>query len=164
MFPDEVLHEIDAIVARYPDPASALLPVLHIVQREEGWIAPEAEQWIAERLGLAPARVRGVVTFYTMYSTRPLGRHVLQLCRTLSCELRGAPQIREHLERRLGIRPGETSADGAFSLVEVECLGACGTAPAMMINEDYHENLTPERVDAILDALAGPAPRQGAGR
>ena len=164
MFPHEAMREIDETVARYPDPASALLPLLHIAQREEGWIAPEAEQWIADRLGIAPARVRGVVTFYTMFATKPMGRHVLQLCRTLSCELRGAPDIKAHLERRLGLRAGETSADGAFSLVEVECLGACGTAPAMMVNDAYHENLTPERVDEILDALQASPPRPGGGR
>jgi NADH-quinone oxidoreductase subunit E len=110
-------------------------------------------RWAAERLELTPAMVEGVTTFYTMYNTRPVGKHLIQLCRTLSCELRGSLDIRAHLKERLGIGPGETSADGRFTVVEVECLGACGTAPAMMVGEDYYENLTPERVDAILSEL-----------
>lgn len=153
MFADAVQSEVDALVARYPDPRSALLPLLHIVQRERGWISAESMQWAAERLDLSPAHVEGVVTFYSMYFTRPMGRHVIQLCRTLSCELRGATEIREMLEARLGIRPGETTEDGRFSLVEVECIGACGTAPAMMIDDRLHENLSPERLDEILESV-----------
>ncbi|MCB1161807.1 MAG: NADH-quinone oxidoreductase subunit NuoE [Candidatus Krumholzibacteriia bacterium] len=153
MFDASIQREADGIVALYPDPRSALLPLLHLVQREQGWVSPEAMRWVAERLELTPAMVEGVTTFYTMYNTRPVGKHLIQLCRTLSCELRGSLDIRAHLKARLGIGPGETSADGRFTLVEVECLGACGTAPAMMVGEDYHENLTSERVDAILSEL-----------
>ncbi len=153
MFSDEILREVDAIVAKYPDPKSALLPLLHLAQREQGWVSPEAQEWAAERLELSPAMVLGVTTFYTMYNTAPVGRHLLQLCRTLSCDLRGSQNIRAHLKEKLGIGPGETSSDQRFTLVEVECLGACGTAPAMMVGEDYHENLTPERVDEILSSL-----------
>ena len=147
-------REIDGIVAQYPDPRSALLPILHRIQEEEGWISPEAQGWAAERLGLSPAMVSGVVSFYTMYRQAPCGRHLIQLCRTLSCELRGSLEIKARIRERLGIGPGETSADGRFTLVEVECLGACGTAPAMMIGDDYYENLSPERVDEILRDLA----------
>lgn len=154
MFSEEILTEVDAIVALYPDPQSALLPLLHLVQREQGWVSPEARAWVAERLELTPAMVHGVTTFYTMYNLEPKGRHLIQLCRTLSCELRGSLDIRAHLSERLGIAPGQTTADGRFSLVEVECLGACGTAPAMMVGEEYHENLTAERVDEILHALS----------
>jgi len=153
MVAEAIQREIDAIVARYPDPRSALLPILHRLQREEGWLSPTAQAWAAERLGLSPAMVQGVATFYTMYNTRPVGRHLIQLCRTLSCELRGSLAIRAALKARLGIGPGETTADGRFTLVEVECLGACGTAPAMMVGEDYYENLTPAGLDAILAAL-----------
>ncbi len=154
MFSDEILKEVDAIVAKYPDPRSALMPILHLAQRELGWVSPEAQEWAAERLELTPAMVMGVTTFYTMYNTAPVGKHLLQLCRTLSCELRDSPSIRERIKERLGIGPGETTEDGRFTLVEVECLGACGTAPAMMVGEDYHENLTPERVDEILNSLS----------
>ncbi|MCP4548280.1 MAG: NADH-quinone oxidoreductase subunit NuoE [bacterium] len=152
MFSDEIIREIDDIIARYPVPRSGLIPFLHVIQREQGWISPEAQTWAAERVGISPAEVAGVVTFYTMFNTRPVGRYLLQLCRTISCKLRGSREIRNHLEQALSIKPGETSADGLFTMMEVECLGACGTAPAMMINEDYHENLTTERVDEILAA------------
>lgn len=148
-------RDIDEIVEKYPESRSALLPILHRIQAEAGWISPAAQSWAAERLDLAPAMVLGVVTFYTMYRTRPAGRHLIQLCRTLSCELRGAEAIKAHIEQRLGIKAGETTSDGLFSLVEVECLGACGTAPAMMIDEEYHEDLSIERVDEIIDALTG---------
>ena len=154
MFSDEILKEVDAIVAMYPDPRSALMPILHLAQREQGWVSPEAQEWAAERLDLTPAMVMGVTTFYTMYNTTPVGKHLLQLCRTLSCELRDSTSIRDRIKQRLGIGPGETTEDGRFTLVEVECLGACGTAPAMMVGEDYHENLTPERVDEILNSLS----------
>jgi len=153
MFSPEVHSEIDAIVARYPDPRSALLPLLHIAQREMGWISPESMIWAAERLDLSPAHVEGVVTFYSMYFTKPVGRHVIQLCRTLSCDIRGAQGVRKLIHDKLGIAPGETTGDGKFSLVEVECIGACGTAPAMMIGDALHENLTPESVGAILDRV-----------
>ncbi len=154
MFSEEILREADAIVAKYPEPRSALLPLLHLAQREQGWVSPEAQEWLAARLELTPAMVMGVTTFYTMYNQAPVGKYLLQLCRTLSCNLRGSEDIRAHLMKSLSIEPGGTSEDGRFTLVEVECLGACGTAPAMMINDDYHENLTPARVDEILETLA----------
>ena len=152
MVAEAVQREIDAIVARYPDPRSALLPILHRLQREEGWVSPAAQAWAAERLALSPAMVQGVVTFYTMFNAEPVGRHLIQLCRTLSCELRGSLDIRAALKERLGIGPGETSADGRFTLVEVECLGACGTSPAMMVGETYYENLSAAGLDQILAA------------
>ncbi len=154
MFSEEILREADVIVAKYPEPRSALLPLLHLAQREQGWVSPEAQEWLATRLELTPAMVMGVTTFYTMYNQDPVGKYLLQLCRTLSCNLRGSEDIRKHLMERLSIEPGGTSEDGRFTLVEVECLGACGTAPAMMINDDYHENLTPARVNEILETLA----------
>ncbi len=154
MFSEEILREADVIVAKYPEPRSALLPLLHLAQREQGWVSPEAQEWLAARLELTPAMVMGVTTFYTMYNQAPVGKYLLQLCRTLSCNLRGSEDIRAHLMKSLSIEPGGTSEDGRFTLVEVECLGACGTAPAMMINDDYHENLTPARVNEILETLA----------
>jgi NADH-quinone oxidoreductase subunit E len=109
--------------------------------------------YLADRLGLRITDIWEVATFYSMINTEPVGKYHVQVCRTLSCKIMGADKITEHCSKRLGIKPGETSADGRFSLSEVECLGSCGTAPMFQIGFDYHENLTPEKVDAILDAL-----------
>ena len=144
---------VDAIVARYPEPKAALLPVLWEVQRARGHVDPESEAWVAARLGVTPAHVHGCVTFYTMYKQRPSGKYHIQVCTTLSCMLRGSDELVEHLSRRLGIGVGETTPDGRFSLVRVECLGSCGTAPMFQLNDDYHENLTTEGVDRLLDSL-----------
>jgi NADH-quinone oxidoreductase subunit E len=153
MYGAEFERKVDGIVARYPEARAALLPVLWEVQRRHGWIAPEAEVWVADRLGTTPAHVHGAVTFYTMYKQRPLGRHHIQVCTTLSCMLRGSDELLAHLEARLGIAPGEVTEDGLFSLVRVECLGSCGTAPMFQLNDDYHEDLTIAKVDALLDSL-----------
>jgi len=144
---------VDALVAKYPKPKAALLPVLWEVQRAKGAIDLAAEEWVAGRLGISPAHVHGCVTFYTMYKQRPSGRHHIQVCTTLSCMLRGSDELLHHLERKLGIKPGETTPDGKFSLVKVECLGSCGTAPMFQLNDDYHEDLTLEKVDSLLDGL-----------
>jgi NADH-quinone oxidoreductase subunit E len=109
---------------------------------------------VADRLGLAPAFVEGVASFYTMYQRRPPGRYLLQVCTTLSCQLCGTSGLVEHLKKKLGIGFGETTADGNFTLVDVQCLGACGEAPVLQINDDYHTDLTVESLDAILDRLA----------
>lgn len=153
MFSEDFNKETDKIIARYPEARSALLPLLHLIQREKGWVASESMEWVAKRLELSCAHVEGVVTFYSMYFTKPMGRQVIQLCRTLSCDIRGAQGIRKMIQDQLGIAPGETTGDGKFSLIEVECIGACGTAPAMMIGDELHENLTPERVGSILDKV-----------
>ena len=153
MYGPEFERQVDALVARYPAPKAALLPVLWELQRAHGWISPACAEWAAARLGVAPSHVHGAVTFYTMYRQRPAGRYHIQVCTTLSCMLRGSDELLAHLERRLGIRVGETTPDGKFSLVRVECLGSCGTAPMLQINDDYHEDLTPERLDRILDKL-----------
>jgi NADH-quinone oxidoreductase subunit E len=145
--------KVDNVVARYPEPKAALLPVLWLVQRTKGWVDLDSEAWVAARLGLAPAHVHGVVTFYTLFKRRPMGRYHLQVCTTLSCMLRGSDDLVAHLERRLGIEPGDTTPDGRFSLVKVECLGSCGTAPMLQLNDDYHENLTIESLDRLLDGL-----------
>ena len=153
MLGPEFEQRVDAIVAKYPHAKAATLPVLWEVQKEKGWIDAESEIWVAERLGTTPAHVHGVVTFYTMYKQKPSGRHHIQVCTTLSCMLRGSDEIVEHLKSKLGIAEGETTPDGKFSLVRVECLGSCGTAPMLQLNDDYHENLTREQVDALLDGL-----------
>jgi len=144
---------IDAIVARYPEPKAAILPVLWEVQRQKGFIDLESEAWVAQRLGVSAAHVHGCVTFYTMYKQRPSGRNHIQVCTNLSCMLRGADELFEHLSRRLGIEAGEVTADGEFSLIRVECLGSCGTAPMFQLNDEFHEDLTLDKVDRLLDRL-----------
>jgi NADH-quinone oxidoreductase subunit E len=153
MFGRSFESEIDLIVARYPRPKAALLPVLWEVQKRKGWIDGEAEAWVAQRLGVSQAHVHGAVTFYTMYKQRPMGRYHIQVCTTLTCMLRGADDLMDHLKRRLALEEGQVTADGRFSLVRVECLGSCGTAPMFQLNDDYHEDLTTEKVDRLLDGL-----------
>jgi NADH-quinone oxidoreductase subunit E len=153
MLGPEFEAKVNAVVARYPEPQAALLPILWLVQRTKGWVDLDSEAWIASRLGVSPAHVHGVVTFYTMYKRRPWGKYHIQVCTTLSCMLRGSDDLMAHLEKRLGIKPGQTSPDGRFSLIKVECLGSCGTAPMLQLNDDYHENLTIESLDRLLDGL-----------
>lgn len=150
--------EIDRTIGRYPDPQAAMLPVLWTVQREAGWISPEAMVWVASRLGCSAAAVQAVVTFYTMFDERPVGRWKLQVCRTLSCELMGARAVIDRVRERLGIEAGDTTADGEFTLQEVECLGSCGTGPMLQCNLKFYENLTPDRIDALLDELRASTP------
>ena len=153
MYGPEFQQKVDAIVQRYPQPKAALLPVLWEVQERDSWVSSDAEAWVAERLGVSPAHVHGCVTFYTMYKQRPWGKYHIQVCTTLSCMLRGCDELFEHLVRKLGIEEGEVTPDGKFSLVRVECLGSCGTAPMFQLNDDFHENLTLESVDKLLDSL-----------
>lgn len=153
MFSPEIEAKIDATIAKYPRKQSALLPLLHITQEVEGRITEAAMRYLADKLDLLPVEVYEVVTFYSMYFLEPIGKYNLQVCRTISCYLCGADKVREHLEQKLGIKSGEVTPDGRFRLTEVECLGSCSTAPAMQVNFDYHENLTPEKVDEILKAL-----------
>lgn len=154
MFGPEFEKKVDAIVAKYPQPKAALLPVLWEVQKAVGSIDLKAEEWVAGRLGVAASHVHGCVTFYTMYKQKPSGKYHIQVCTTLSCMLRGSDELQRHLEQKLGIKPGETTPDGKFSLVRVECLGSCGTAPMFQLNDDYHENLTLESVDRLLAGLS----------
>jgi NADH-quinone oxidoreductase E subunit len=153
MYGTEFEKQVDTIVGRYPQPKAALLPVLWQVQKTEGWVSSEAEAWVAERLGVSAAHVHGCVTFYTMYKQRPMGRYHIQVCTTLTCMLRGCDELVQHLKQKLNIEEGQVTPDGKFSLVRVECLGSCGTSPMLQLNDDYHEDLTPEKVDALLDDL-----------
>ena len=154
MSPSRATEErIEAAIHEYPHPASALLAVLHLLQEERGHLTPEDEEYAAKKVGVPAAHVAGVVSFYTMFRIRPPGRHHLQLCRTLSCQLRGSRELLDQLRQRLGIREGETTTDGRFSLITVECLGSCGTAPVVQVNDDYHENLSRDRLSALLDSL-----------
>ncbi len=145
--------EIIAFTKRYPQKRAVLLPALHIVQREHGWISIEVMEELAEMLEMRPVEVMEAVSFYTMFNRRPVGQYHIQVCRNISCSLLGARQITRQISERLGIKVGETTPDGRFTLSEVECLGSCGTAPMFQLNEDYHENLTEARVDEILRSL-----------
>ncbi|MBP1619388.1 MAG: ndh [Acidobacteria bacterium] len=154
VFDPSMEARIAELLTRYPSRRAALLPVLWLCQERYGWISAGVIEAVAARLGESPAFVEGVVTFYTMYYTKPPARYVLQVCETLSCAVCGGRELLEHLERRLGVKPGQKTGDGLFQLVGVQCLGACGGAPVVQINDDYHENLTPARLDAVLDELA----------
>jgi NADH-quinone oxidoreductase E subunit len=153
MLLEENKVRLDSIITRYPQKQAALLPALHLIQEQEGYISEEAMQYIADYLGIPFGHVLGVVTFYTMFYDKPMGRHHIQVCTNISCQLLGAESIVDHIGKRCGIKPGQTTDDGKFTLSEVECLGSCGTAPMMQINDDYHENLTAERIDSIIDSL-----------
>jgi NADH-quinone oxidoreductase E subunit len=152
-FSPETYKEFEATVARYPKKEAAILPVLYLAQQEFGYLGPEAIEYVARLMGQSPARVHGVVSFYTMLKTKPIGRHHIQVCRTLPCALRGAEQLTSFIKKALGIEVGQTTADGRFTLSEVECLASCGTAPMMQVNDDYYENLTDEKVTEILASL-----------
>ncbi len=154
----------DTHIAKYPAgrQASAVLPLLDLAQRQHGWLPRAAMDHVAAILDMAPIRVYEVATFYTMLHLEPVGEHHVQVCRTSPCWLRGSDAITKACETRLGIACGERTADGTFSLIEVECLGACVNAPMVQINDDFYEDLTPESTTRILDALArGEAPATG---
>jgi NADH-quinone oxidoreductase subunit E len=154
VFSPEVEAEIDRHLAKYPVKRSAILPLMFIVQRERGgWLDPPGVAYLADRLGVRITDIWEVATFYSMINTEPVGKYHIQICKTLSCKIMGEPKITEHVCKKLGIRPGETTSDGRFSVSLVECLGSCGTAPMFQIGFDYHENLTTEKVDEILDSL-----------
>jgi NADH-quinone oxidoreductase subunit E len=145
--------QVQSVMKRYPTARAAILPVLWICQERYGWISPGVVRAVAERLGENPAFVDGVVTFYTMYRTEPSASYVIQACVTLTCATCGGKELVAHLRERLGIGFGERTADGKFQLEGVQCLGACGSAPVVQVNDDYYENLTREKLDAILDEL-----------
>lgn len=153
-FSPAVVDEMKAHVAKYPADRtrSALIPLLFVVQRERGgWIDNAGINFLARFLNLAVTDVWETATFYSMFNLRPVGRHHIQICKTLSCKIMGEPDITGHICSKLGIHPGETTEDGKFTVTMVECLGSCGTAPMMQVGFDYHEDLTIEKVDQILD-------------
>ena len=152
-FSPATLDKFNEIIARYPKKEAAMLPVLYLAQQEFGHIGPEAIDYVAKLMGQTPARVYGVVSFYTMFNMQPIGRHHIQVCRTLPCALRGAEAVTTLIRQKLGIEPGQTTPDGRFTLTEVECLASCGTAPMMQINDDFYENLTERKIGEILDGL-----------
>jgi len=153
MLSETACRQIQALMGKYPRRRSALIPALQLAQKETGYLSPETVCEIARIFDLTPIEVNEVVSFYTMLYKKPVGKYVIQVCTNISCLLCDAESIMEHLIKKLGIRPGETSADKRFTLLEVECLGSCGTSPVIQINEDYYEDLTPEKLDQILDSL-----------
>ena len=146
---------LEEIAARYPPERrrSAILPALYLAQQQQGYITAEAMRHVAEAIGCTPADVEDVVSFYTMFYTKPVGKYVLQVCRTLSCALMGAERVTEALVEKLRVRPGGTDASGEFTLLEVECLGACDRAPVVMVNDHWHEGVTPEAAATLVDDL-----------
>lgn len=145
--------EMKKIAARYPDKQSALLPILYLIQGEKGFISLEDQRAVANLLEMKPIKVRGVVEFYTMLRGEKCGRYLIQVCHTLSCSIMGAHTVIDIIRKKLGIEAGETTSDGKFTLIKVECLGSCGTAPVMQINDDYYENLNEQKINEILDSL-----------
>jgi len=150
---EQTKKRIEEIISRYEKKEAALLPVLHLVQREKGFISSQEEKQVADLLGIRPIKVKEVVTFYTMINQEPVGKYHIQVCSNISCSLLGAESLIEHLKGKLGIEVGETTQDKKFTLSTVECLGACEQAPCMMINFDYYGNLDKEKIDKILDSL-----------
>ena len=153
-FSEAQLTEFNRLVARYPagKQKSALLPVLHLAQDSfGGWLSSETMDYVAELLQITPIEVYEVATFYSMYNTKPVGKYMFEVCQTGPCMLRGSDDIIAYIEKTLGIQPGQTPADGLFTLKTVECLGACGYAPMMQLGKHYREHLTKEKVDAIID-------------
>jgi NADH-quinone oxidoreductase subunit E len=146
-------REMADILLRYPNRKAACIPVLHLCQEQHGYVSDDVIAFVADRLDLAPAQVKGVVTFYTLFNTQPVGKHQVWVCKTLSCALRGADQIIAHCEKKLGVHVGETTADGKVTLRTAECLASCGTAPMMQVDKRYYEQLTPAEVDRILDRI-----------
>jgi NADH-quinone oxidoreductase subunit E len=159
-FSPEKQQQVDALIARYPEgkQKSALIPLLHIAQEEfGGWLDVPVMDYVAEILSIKPIEVYEVATFYTMFNMNPVGKYVLEVCQTGPCMLRGSDGIIDHIKQKLGINAGETTPDGLFTLKPAECLGACGYAPMMQLGKFYKENLTTEKVDALLEELRAAA-------
>ena len=152
-FPPDAKARFDHLLTRYPTKEAVLLPALHLAQEVWGWISPDVVRMIGSLLDLSPATVFGVVSFYNMYNQKPVGKYHLQVCTNLSCMVTNAYDIYDHLCHKLAINPGETTSDGLYTVVEVECLGSCGTAPVVQVNNDYHENMDVTKMDALMTLL-----------
>jgi NADH-quinone oxidoreductase subunit E len=152
-FLEQYKDEIADILSRYPVQRSALIPLLYVAQRDQGYVTESAMQEIAQLLRLTPPQVYETITFYTMFNLKPVGKFHLQVCKSLMCALVGSDTVIEWIKTKLGIAPGESTSDGLFSLSLVECLAACGTGPMMMVNDDYYEQLTEDKLDRILSDL-----------
>ncbi|HKF45050.1 MAG TPA: NADH-quinone oxidoreductase subunit NuoE [Thermoanaerobaculia bacterium] len=156
-FPADARARIDRILTRYPTKQAALLPVLWVAQETWGWISKEAAEEVAKILDLSPAHVDGVLTFYTMYNLRPVGKNLLQFCTSISCHLAGAERLMDRCAKRLGIGLEETTPDGKFTIVEVECIAGCDKAPSMMVNDTYYEPMDERKLDALVEKLSADA-------
>ena len=161
-FSEKGMKKYEWLLTRYPDKQAVLLPALRIAEEEFGNLGVPEMKYVADLMGISPARVFGVVTFYTHFRRAGTGTYHVQVCSTLSCALRGSQEVVDHISNRLGINVGETTEDGKFTLSKVECLGSCDTAPMFQCNNDYHENLTIADVDRILDECEAEAARGGA--
>lgn len=150
---DKFLEKAEKVLSRFPRRDAALIPLLQELQEEDGYVQEKAIEALARYLELPYARVKSVVTFYTMFNRAPVGKYHLQLCRSICCHMAGAPDLLGHIKARLGITPGETTGDGLFTLSAVECLGACGSAPVIQVNEDYFEKLDIPALDALIEDL-----------
>lgn len=150
---DQAKKQIRDLLQTYETNQSALIPALHVAQGDQGWLSEETQREVAGLLEVSAQEVRGVVSFYTMFLQKPAGKYLLQVCRNLSCSLRGGHRLTKQIEDKLQIKQGETTTDGKFTLIEVECLGSCGTAPVMMVNDEYVEDLTPQALDKMLAEL-----------
>lgn len=153
-FTEENEKKFRDLVERYPDKEALILPALYLVQEQEGHVSGEVMEYLAERTGVSVVHVKETATFYTMYNKSPVGKYHIQLCNNIACMLRGSEEIIEHLKKKYEVKVGETTKDGFFTLSTVECLGACGGAPVVQINDDYHENMTSDKLDEILDKLS----------
>lgn len=151
MISEQAKQRMRDLAARYPVGRSAVMPSLHIAQQEEGYITQEGLQAVAEAIGITVADVESVATFYTMYYQKPQGKKVIKVCTSISCYLRNCDGLVKHLEERLNVQRGETSADGNYTLMTTECLASCGTAPVLQVNDEFVENVTPEMADALVD-------------
>jgi NADH-quinone oxidoreductase E subunit len=161
LFEGVYAERLEKILTRYPDSRAALLPALHMAHEIRGYVSPETLDAVAERLKLPPAYVRGVATFYTMYNLQPLGRYLIQVCTNISCNLCGGDAVLDAFLEHTGTEMGEVTDDGLFTVIEVECLGACGFPTAVQINERYFENVSPAEVPAVLDRLRAEAAAAG---
>ncbi|MBX3168785.1 MAG: NADH-quinone oxidoreductase subunit NuoE [Candidatus Eremiobacteraeota bacterium] len=148
-------ERIKELMASYPKPQSAILMALHLIQEELGWVPEPAQAQVAELFGMPPQDVTTLVSFYYMYHRKPVGRYVLKVCKSISCYLCGSQNVIDHLEKKLDIKMGETTADGQFSLVGSECLAACTGAPCLQVNDRFYENCSQERLDELLSRLRG---------
>ncbi len=158
--PESLRRKAEEIFFRFPPEhrAAGIIPLMFEAQRELGFISPETEQWVAKECGVSLVKVREVLTFYSMFRTAPAGKYLIQFCRNMSCCLMGGEEIQSQIEKKLGIHNGETSKDGLFTLRCVECLGGCAWGPMMIVNESQYFQLTPSKVDRILDGFASGAP------
>ena len=153
MFAAELVTELEAIRARFPYPKAAMVPVLRRLQTEKGWLASDTQAWVAEFLSVTAIEVHEVVTFYPMLYADPVGKHVVHVCRTLSCDVCGGKELWKHLEKKLGVQRNGTTADGKFTLRAAECLASCGTAPVMLINNERHEHVDAAAADKLLGGV-----------